>query len=116
MRTNLDYLRSMSNGSPELIIELIDIFNDQVIEFAETMQDNLNDKDYDALERIAHKAKSTVAIMGMTELTSKLKDLEMKAKKLEDIDTFQKSVDYFKEESLAAINELNQYKEKVNPN
>lgn len=116
MRTNLDYIRSMSGDSPELIIELIDIFNDQVIEFAEIMQDNLNNKDYDALERIAHKAKSTVAIMGMTELTSKLKVLEVNSKKLENIDTFQELVDYFKEESLEAINELNQYKNKVNPN
>jgi len=116
MRTNLDYIKSMSGDSPELILELIDIFNEQVIEFAKTMQDNLNNKDYDALERIAHKAKSTVAIMGMTDLASSLKDLEIKAKNLEDIDTFQKLVDYFKEEIQEASNELNQYKNKVNPN
>lgn len=114
MRTNLDYLRSMSDDSTELIIELIDIFNDQVIEFSSNLQKYLNNKDYDALGKLAHKAKSSVSIMGMSELSGKLRELEIHTKTATNIEDYQEYVNFFKAESLEAIKELNDYRNKIN--
>ncbi|MCF8391433.1 MAG: Hpt domain-containing protein [Bacteroidales bacterium] len=116
MRTNLDYLRTMSGDSKELIVELIEIFKEQVIEFSANMQDFLDNKNFDALGKLAHKANSTVSIMGMKELSVKLKELEANTKKLKNIEEYQNSVDFFKTESHEAIKELNQYINKINPN
>ncbi len=104
----------MSGDSTELIVELIDIFNDQVIEFSSNLQSYLDKKDYDALGKLAHKAKSSVSIMGMSELSGKLKDLEMDVKTATNIEGYQEYVNFFKAESLEAVKELNDYKNKIN--
>ena len=76
MKTDLSYLKSMSGDNQELIHEMIEIFTSQVEEFMVEMQDLLDDDDYEALGKLAHKAKSSVAIMGMNNLAKKLKELE----------------------------------------
>ena len=114
MKTDLNYLRSMSEDSPELITELIDIFLSQVIEFSDDMQSFLNKKDYDALGKLAHKAKSSVSIMGMNILSAKLKELELNTKSLTDVENYQEYVNFFKTECTEARRELLAYKNKIN--
>lgn len=104
----------MSGNSTELIIELIDIFNDQVIEFSSNLQTYLDNKDYDALGKLAHKAKSSVSIMGMNELSEKLRDLEMHTKEAVNIEDYQEYVNFFKTESLEAVKELKDYRNEIN--
>lgn len=77
---DLTYLESMSIGTNELIVEMIQLFIDQLPEFNEGLAAHLNNKDYPALGALAHKAKSSVAIMGMDSLAADLKTLEINAK------------------------------------
>ena len=81
---NLTYLRSMSAGSNELIKEMIEIFLTQVPGFIEDMNQHLENKEYEKLGALAHKAKSSVTVMGMDELGKDLKTLELLAKKGEE--------------------------------
>jgi len=92
---DLTYLESMSMGSQEMVNEMIQIFLDQIPEFTEGLQENLEKKDYVALGALAHKAKSSVAVMGMDALAGVLKDLELKAKSGEDIDSYPELVNIF---------------------
>lgn len=107
MKVDLSYLREMSGGNKELILDMISIFKEQVIEFADEMEKHLSKKEYVALGKLAHKAKSSVSIMGLNELARELKNLENSAVNEKDIDTYPVIINNFKQETSNAINELN---------
>ncbi len=110
MRTNLSYLESMTEGNKELIAELIGIFSTQVVEYSEQMLSLFKDKNWSELSKMAHKAKSSVAIMGMKDLSDELKRLEIMARKGEDEDSYEAIIDHFAAECKEAVSELQQYK------
>lgn len=114
MKTDLNYLRTMSGDNSELISEMIDIFTSQVIEFSADMQNLLDIKDYDSLGKLAHKAKSSVAIMGMNDLSESLKEFEINTINTSNIESYQDYIDFFKTECSVASMELLDYKNKIN--
>ncbi|WP_430809623.1 MULTISPECIES: Hpt domain-containing protein [unclassified Carboxylicivirga] len=115
---DLSYLESITDGSRELIKELINIFIEQIPEFKEGFAEGLENKDWSQIAALAHKAKSSVMSMGMEELGNKdLKNLELLAK-LMRIDTMnskglqndelvqlQKSIDSYPEERRIWLND-----------
>ncbi|HJZ41457.1 MAG TPA: Hpt domain-containing protein [Bacteroidales bacterium] len=107
MKTDLSYLREMSGGNRELILEMITIFKDQVVEFADEMDAHLRNKEYELLGKLAHKAKSSVSIMGLTNLADSLKSLENDAREGKKPEGYPLIVDLFKKETGEAIKELN---------
>ena len=109
MNTDLSYLESMTEGDAGLISEMIEIFSTQVIEFGNLMEDYLGRKDWQELSKLAHKAKSSLAIMGMTALAGKLRDLERLAKEEREVHTFPEYIDLFNTASRNAVTELNNY-------
>jgi len=100
----------MTDGNQELILEIIDIFVSQAEEFWVEMQDLLDKKDYDSLGKLAHKAKSSVAIMGMDECSKNLKNLEKNCKEVKNIESYQIIIDNFKSDCLIVFNDLMEYK------
>ena len=65
---NTEYLDSVSGGDSEIIKELVILFKDQSFEIYIEMKKLLAEKNYKSLGLLAHKAKSSVAIMGMNDL------------------------------------------------
>ncbi len=110
---NLDYLHSMSGGMNELIIEMIDLFRDQIPEFLERMKKALNDKNWSELSEAAHKAKSSINIMGMDDLGNELNELEMKAKEAKATDTYSETVSRFEKVTNEALVELDEIVKKL---
>ncbi len=103
-----EYLDMVSGGDKGVISELVALFSDQVVEFHKQMEEYLEEHSYKKLRMIAHKAKSSVAIVGMEALSEKLKRLELKsdegnAREAREI------VDYFGTETTEAIEELKRY-------
>ena len=109
MKTDLNYLEAMTEGDKGLIKELIGIFSTQVEEYATLMHNLLEDQNWTELSKLAHKAKSTVAIMGMRNLAKELKQLEFLASKEEETDSYAAYVDNFTMECKEAVTELQQY-------
>lgn len=105
---NLDYLENISGGSKSLIKEMVEIFLEQVPEFTNEMKDLLKKKDYQSLGLLAHKAKSSVAIMGMNDLAEDLKDFEHLTKELKDIERYPSYIERFEQSCYQAIQELNE--------
>jgi HPt (histidine-containing phosphotransfer) domain-containing protein len=110
---DLTYLESMSMGSNELIVEMIQIFVDQLPEFTVGLQEHLDNKDYTALGALAHKAKSSVAVMGMESLATDLKTLELSAKAGTDIDIYPVLVSRFIEQVTLTGSELSAYSKSI---
>jgi len=109
MITDLSYLESMSGKDTNFIREMVEIFREQVEEYTSEMPRLLKAEDYENLSRIAHKAKSSVAVMGMHTEADRLKDLEIKARNGQETDTYQQIIDAFIENSGHALTELDQY-------
>ncbi len=106
MITDLDYLRTMSGGDSKFIREMVDLFRDQIEEYKLLMPELLRKKDYDNLSKMAHKAKSSVAVMGMKKAAEQLKDLEILASKEEQVEQYEFLVNEFLEQSQLALVEL----------
>jgi HPt (histidine-containing phosphotransfer) domain-containing protein len=96
----------MTDSNPELMQELIDIFTSQANEYIQEMQDSFEKKDWQSLSQVAHKAKSSVAIMGMNELSELLKDFEMLARDQKNVNKFPEYIGKFTREINEACKEL----------
>ncbi len=108
MITDLSYLKTMSGGDTSFIAEMIGLFSEQVDEYAELMPRLLMEKDYDGLSKLAHKAKSSVAVMGMTGVADLLKELEKLAHDGKETERYEGMVREFLEQSHLAVAELEQ--------
>lgn len=113
MKTDLEYLIEMTDNNKEVIIEMIDIFIEQVEEFENEMRTLLKNKDYKALGQLSHKSKSSVAIFGMKELSMKLKELEIMAMKGTKPQLYKSFIDNYHDECIEAIEELKDYKKNI---
>jgi HPt (histidine-containing phosphotransfer) domain-containing protein len=110
---DLTYLESMSMGTNELIVEMIQIFVDQLPEFTEGLTAHLKNGDYIALGALAHKAKSSVAVMGMDSLATDLKTLELSAKAGKDQEIYPILVNRFIEQVILTGTELAAYSKTI---
>lgn len=109
MITNLNYINSITDSNQGMIRELIGIFKDQVGEMSSQMQTLLDKKEYELLARIAHKAKSSVSVLGMEDMASDLKNLELWANERKNTESYAVIVEKFIFVTEQALVELKEY-------
>lgn len=103
---NLSYLNSMSGGSEEIIKEMIDIFLEQLPEFREGFKDAIEHNDAKRIGEVAHKAKSSMAILGIDGIQQRLAQLEQNVKEAKEEDTYISEAKYFLEVSKEIEDEV----------
>jgi HPt (histidine-containing phosphotransfer) domain-containing protein len=103
---NTEYLDSVSGGDPEIICELVNLFKEQSAEISEEMKSLYDAKNYKLLGLLAHKAKSSVSIMGMDDLAVMLKTFELQAREEKEPHLYESYIERFSAETQAAIEEL----------
>lgn len=101
-----EYLEMVTGGDKGLIKELVVMFREQTIEIFREMQSLLTGKEYNSLGLLAHKAKSSVAIMGMESLAEMLKNFELQAKDAREVEMYRGYITRFGEETKFAVIEL----------
>ena len=106
MKTDLTYLKNMAGGNLAFVKEMIQIFTEQIAEIKADMLSTHASKNWKSLGKLAHKAKSSVAVMGMTELADELKTLERLAGEEKEIEKYKAIVDKFIVDSEQALIEL----------
>jgi len=106
MIADLNYLKTMSGGDPTFIREMIALFREQIDEYKLIMPELLQKKKYVELSKVAHKAKSSVAVMGMTDAAELLKELEILAQGGLEVDKYDRMINEFLEQSQMALIEL----------
>jgi HPt (histidine-containing phosphotransfer) domain-containing protein len=106
MITDLNYLKTMSGGDPAFIREMIDLFREQIDEYEQLMPALLRDRDYSSLSKMAHKAKSSVSVMGMGQVADLLKELEVLAQEQREVNRYESMVQEFLTQSRQALEEL----------
>jgi len=103
---NTEYLDSVSDGNVEIMAELVTMFRDQVTETVIEMKSLLEKKEYNSLGLLAHKAKSSVLIMGMNDLGALLKTFELQAKEGSESDKYESYISRFAHDTGEAVKEL----------
>jgi HPt (histidine-containing phosphotransfer) domain-containing protein len=103
---NMEYLDSVSGGDAGIINEILVIFKEQSVEIYNEMKSHLASKNYTSLGLLAHKAKSSVAIMGMNELANLLKTFELQARDGKEPQLYESYLERFISETQVAIAEL----------
>ncbi len=106
---NTQYLNSVTGGDPDISREIINMFREQAAEIHSEMLSNFSKKNYPYLGQLAHKAKSSVAIMGMNDLAAMLKSFELQAKDGSESGLYESYIIRFKSETEAAFTELEDY-------
>ncbi|HEX2974660.1 MAG TPA: Hpt domain-containing protein [Bacteroidales bacterium] len=109
---NTEYLDTVSGGDNNIIREIVDMFREQCKEIHEQMIAKLSEGDYRMLGMLAHKAKSSVAIMGMESMAAMLKTFELDAKEGRNPDSYSSYIERFRNETEAAVFELEDMIEK----
>ena len=104
--TDLSYLKEITGGESSIVIEMVEMFISQVDEFKENLNKYLEDKNWVELGKEAHKAKSSVLIVGMEDLGKNLKKLQLLTEEEKEIETYPDYVKMFIEQCDAAIEEL----------
>ena len=105
---NMEYLDSVSGGDPLIIKEIVMIFREQSVEIYNEMKNLLDEKNYKSLGLLAHKAKSSVAIMGMMQLAEMLKTFELQTREEKEILLYETYIERFFSETQEAIRELDE--------
>ena len=103
----MEYLEEISEGNQDLACDLIEMFIKQIPIFAEQLDTLYSKGDYILLGKLAHKIKSSVAMMGISELATDMKTLEYIAKEGKDVEKYPIYISKFKTISSEAVNELN---------
>ncbi|NJM15234.1 MAG: Hpt domain-containing protein [Bacteroidales bacterium] len=106
MKTDLTYLKEMSAGNKELVLEMVDIFKSQVVEYQKELRELYNNKDWVSLGKLAHKAKASISMMGLNELAGDLKRLEMNTKLEKGTMHYINTIDKFEEETNIVLEEI----------
>jgi HPt (histidine-containing phosphotransfer) domain-containing protein len=106
---NTGYLELVSAGDRETIKEIVDIFREQSVEISAEMRACLSTKNYNTLGMLAHKAKSSVAIIGMDDLAEMLRILETESKNGINENNYESVIGRFERETRYAIEELDKW-------
>lgn len=106
---NPGYLESVAGGDKETVKEIVAMFREQVAEITSEMKNLLSRKDYYNLGMLAHKAKSSVAIMGMDDLAKLLKTFELQAKEGSETDKYASYISVYEHDATQAVAELDAY-------
>ena len=109
MLTNLDYLNKITESNQEMMCELIGIFKEQVLEMGGQLKDACEKQEWDKLSKLAHKAKSNAAIVGLNDLAQDLRDLEIWAAERKQVESYGEIVEKFIFVIDEALKELKEY-------
>lgn len=93
---DLSYLKEMSGNNKDIMIEMVEIFIEQNPEFTDGISNHFENKKWTELGAVAHKAKSSVRIMGMDEIGDCLEKIEHYSKGNQKIELQQKIKDRHK--------------------
>jgi len=86
---DLSYLNQVFQGNKALVIQIVELFLQQVPEYVRMMENHLKEGNYAAIHPLAHKSKSSTSMLGLKSIESLLIEIESncKAGKFENLST-----------------------------
>lgn len=85
---NLDFLTNLADGNTDFVIKMLEIYLKQTPENLVELEHQLSLKNYTGLVSIAHKMRSSVPYVGLTEAEKLLEKIEYEAKQNINVEDF----------------------------
>ena len=106
--TDISYLKQVSGGDTDIMRKAIGKYLETTPEVIRQLDHELNTQDFDQLAKTAHKLKSSVGLMGMTDLQKTVQNIELVAKSRERLDVLPVLVSRTKKMLSQSLTELQQ--------
>jgi HPt (histidine-containing phosphotransfer) domain-containing protein len=97
VRYDLSYLNQVFQGNREMINNIIHLFLQQVPEYVREMEECVRKNEPLSLHPLAHKAKSSVSMLGIRDLEVDILQIEQDSKNLRNLDDLPRLVTRVKE-------------------
>lgn len=86
VRYDLSYLNQVFQGNREMINNIINLFLQQVPEYIREMEECVRKNEPLSLHPLAHKAKSSVSMLGIKDMETDILQIEQDSKHLRNLD------------------------------
>jgi len=97
IRYDLSYLNQVFQGNKEMINNIIHLFLQQVPEYIREMEECVRKNEPLSLHPLAHKAKSSVSMLGIRDMEVDIIQIEIDSKHLRNLDNLPQLVGRVKE-------------------
>lgn len=105
----INLLNKRTGYDPELMKEMFLVFKDKYQEYFDLLQIRYENNDWVGVSEIAHRAKSSVAIMGMETIREVFNEMETLASDGSEIKNFEDSLTKLHNEVEEAISQIEDY-------
>lgn len=110
---DLSYLKGISSGSTEFMIDIIDLFLTQMPDYFEQLDQLIKEENWLKAAEIAHKIKPSLTFMGVQSAMESMAEIEMNARNLENLDKIPASFKILKEMSVDLFVKLAAFKSEL---
>lgn len=86
LELDLSYLKTVSNGSTEFMIDFIDLLLTEIPEYFEKLNQFIEDENWSEAAEIAHKIKPSLTFMGVKSAMADMAEIENNARNVENLD------------------------------
>jgi HPt (histidine-containing phosphotransfer) domain-containing protein len=105
-RYDLSYLNQVFQGNREMINNIIVLFLQQVPKYVHEMEECVRKNEPLSLHPLAHKAKSSVAMLGIKDMEADIAQIEQDSKYLRNLDGLPLLVNRLKQNCQIVYNQL----------
>jgi HPt (histidine-containing phosphotransfer) domain-containing protein len=106
---DLSYLNQVFQGNKDLIKQIIVLFMNQVPNYIYEMEDTSRKGKLNELHPLAHKAKSSIAMLGMRQLEQVVLQIEFNSKNNRDLDKIPGMISELKDLTSLSCEQLRSY-------
>ena len=107
---DLTYLKEVSKGNNDFMLEMINIFLSKTPETLKLLENYIEEKNWEQVGFFAHKLKATYAYMGMLDLKEDLIKIEKSAKNMDGIEQIPEIYTKLKSSTAPALTEIEKIK------
>lgn len=108
--TDLTYLKQVSNGDNNFIIEMIDVYLRETPEAISNLENHLKNKEWQKFRAVTHKMKPSFSFFGLKELYATVDSMEEYADKEIHLELLPKLIVKVKQTCTKAMKELENIK------
>jgi HPt (histidine-containing phosphotransfer) domain-containing protein len=111
-RYDLSYLNQVFQGNKEMVNNIINLFLQQVPGYITEMEECVRKNEPMSLHPLAHKAKSSISMLGIKDMESDILKIEQDSKNLRNLDGLPGLVSQVKANCLIVYSQLKEVVEK----